>query len=173
MKSTELDPQYDTFMLTTVFFFRFLCFLLPLFPSLNTSMTNTGRVEIDHQLDTFLYYVDNRVFPSLSKVLSKVSWTRPTALSFPERILIKIRLNKTLSLMRHGDNRIFSHFPPMLPFFLEKIKPPPPPLPLGSIRMFSFLFPFAFLSLVLSYFLYKSCVFIFSVFSSNLELLKS
>ena len=72
-KSTELDPQYDTFMLTTVFFFRFLCFLLPLFPSFNTSMTNTGRVEIDHQLDTFLYYVDNRVFPSLSRFLSKVS----------------------------------------------------------------------------------------------------
>ena len=68
-KSTELDPQYDTFMLTTVFFFRFLCFSLsPFFPTLNTSKTNTGRVEIDHQLDTFLYYVDNRVFPALGKV---------------------------------------------------------------------------------------------------------
>merc|ERR1711911_460676 len=110
---------YDTFMLTTVFFFRFLCFSLsPFFPTLNTSKTNTGRVEIDDQLDTFLYYVDNRVFPALGKVLSKVSWNRPTALSFPERILIKIRLNKTLSLMRHGDNRIlFFHLSPMLPFF--------------------------------------------------------
>ena len=61
-KNTELDPQYDKFMLTTVFF----CFLF-FSPSLGNSMTWTGRVDIDHQLDTSLYYVDNRVFPSLSR----------------------------------------------------------------------------------------------------------
>ena len=113
-------------------------------------MTSTGRVDIDHQLDTLLYYVDNRVFPSLSKVLSKVSWNRPTALSFPERILIKIRLNKTLSLMRHGDNRIFFsfHLSPMLPFFLKKRQPPPPPPPPEfDLNVFNLL-PYVFLFLL-------------------------